>query len=477
MKTRALKVDEAEAGVGGTGSCSTDIDNNMNNSEIDDSEGSIEGDDPFTILALYKFVSPPLEDAAVQRHKEEIESYLRTEAFARGTILLSTEGINGTICYPNPIRGGISERRRRTRHNNDGNDDSTKSSNNIADNDSVHRFLSVRFPGLRVRYSYHSCNVFFRLRVRIKCEIVTIGLVGLDKDKADPLKNGIYVKPGKDWDDLVNDPDCLVIDTRNDYEVQLGTFRNAVNPGTTSFTEFPAWLESELSSRGKNANESNSKKKMPNKIAMFCTGGIRCEKATSYCMNLVGGDGDSAIPVYHLEGGILAYLDNEQRRQEEASNTENSKAGKDGRCPTATTTSTSSSSTFEGECYVFDHRVAVTRGLKASTEYESCGACRHPLSREDRRQPGYRYGVSCPYCERDQYREERRGRYEARHVQMEVAERKGIAHIHDAKEAASLLEWQQKQQPKKKQLSLLQQPPHAVSRRRVHPGQNHRGSN
>jgi len=318
----------------------------------------------FTILALYKFVDSPMSADEVKKQKEEIECELRRHK-ALGAILLSTEGINGTICYPIPT------------------EQTNKSNGSI---DPVYQFLEERFPGLRTRISTNPEPVFFRLRVRIKDEIVTMGV-----PKISPVeKVGTYVNPGPDWDNLVNDPDCLVVDTRNDYEIEVGTFRHAVNPNTKSFTELPGWLEKKL-------KDSKAEKK-PSKIAMFCTGGIRCEKATSYCLDLVE---DQNIEVYHLKGGILAYLDNVPAEK----------------------------STFEGECYVFDQRTAVTYGLKPSEKYEQCHACRHPLTPQDRQHPNFQPGTVCPYCRDDPDREMRRRRYETRQMHLKVAQEKGIVHL------------------------------------------------
>jgi UPF0176 protein len=323
--------------------------------------------DNFTILALYKFVSPKLLDEETIRLKDEIEGFLRSYK-TRGSILISTEGINGTVCYQ-----------------------SFQPSGEFYDEekDEILQFFANLFPGLRTRVSFSASNVFFRLRVRVKSEIVTMGI----DDVCPTQQVGEYVPPGPEWDKLLEDPDCLVIDTRNDYEFSVGTFKNAVNPNTKSFTELPQWLED---------NVKNAERK-PTKIAFFCTGGIRCEKSTSYAIDLFK---EEPIPVYHLEGGVLAYLDTVPPEQ----------------------------SSFLGECYVFDQRIAVTHSLKPTESFMACHACRLPLSPDDRKHPDFKQGVQCGYCVQDDVREERRQRYENRHFQMQVHEKKGIPHIYDNKE-------------------------------------------
>jgi len=312
-----------------------------------------ESNDPsYCILALYKFVSPKLSRETVEKLKNDLETVLRKHA-VRGNLLLATEGINGTICYPREhYRTVLAE-------------------------------LQHRFPHLRIRLSYSTTSVFRRLKIRIKNEIVTMGC----EHHVDPTQQvGTYVPPGPDWDRLLQDPDCLVVDARNDYEVQIGSFHNAVNPHTQSFTELPAWLHYEIQNR------------KPKKIAMFCTGGIRCEKATSKCLE------SYKLPVYHLEGGILAYLDTVPQEE----------------------------SLFHGECFVFDQRVAVTHGLQASQEYITCYACRHPLNSSDRAQnSNYQPGLCCPYCV-DESR--RRQRYEDRQKQVELSQQAGVPHMHDPRE-------------------------------------------
>lgn len=307
---------------------------------------------PHRILALYKFVSPKLEQSSLKSLQENLESFCLSQNVL-GTLILSTEGINGTICYPS------------------------------SDKDEVLTMLQANFPGLRTRLSWDSRCVFPRLRIKIKSQIVTLGNIDVDPTAA----VGEYIKPGEEWDRLLNDPDCVVVDARNDYEVKLGTFAGAVNPHTNNFNEFPEWL-------------ANSEALMSSKkIAMFCTGGIRCEKASSLAKKLFPDK-----PVYHLEGGILAYLDHVPEAQ----------------------------STFQGECYVFDKRVAVTHGLRPSEYYVACFACRQPLSPEDREESTYKEGISCKYCV-DAATDKQKQRFEDRNRQIELAARQGKLHIRDSK--------------------------------------------
>jgi UPF0176 protein len=316
----------------------------------------------FTILALYKFVSPQWTTEEVHEYKKRTETFLR-DHLVRGAILISTEGINGTLCYPTATTNATT-------------------ANNEDSNDIIVRYFTGSVKDIRTRISYSPTNVFFRLRIRIKTEIVTMGVDGI----CPTVQVGEYVKPGPEWDALIQDPNTLVIDARNEYEYQVGTFRNAVNPKTQSFTELPKWLQ-------ENVLPTTSR------IAMFCTGGIRCEKATSYALQIAPN-----VPVMHLEGGILAYLDTVPKDE----------------------------STFDGECYVFDQRIAVTHGLVPSDTYQACHACRHVLTPVDRQHEDYVYGVCCCYCKVE--RQDQRHRYESRQMHIQVAEKRGIPHIHDSKE-------------------------------------------
>jgi UPF0176 protein len=327
----------------------------------------------YRVLALYKFVKPKLSRDVVRGIQSEIETVCRRHS-VKGTLLLAEEGINGTICYPF----------------------------DNSDYDKLLDFLQVKFDhALRIRISSADHPVFSRLKVKIKREIVTMhwegdGEIGAVNRPVLPFVSacnptervGEYVKP-QHWNQLLLDPDTLVIDTRNEYEIDVGTFRNAVNPHTKSFVEFPDWMKDNL------VGKHHPQKK---KIAMFCTGGIRCEKATSACLQLLSND----IPVYHLEGGILAYLNDIPPEQ----------------------------SLFDGDCYVFDQRIAVTYGLQPSIKYqESCHGCRHPLSAEDLKRKDCVEGVSCRYCT-DELTEKKLERCMARQRQIELA-MKGKPTCHD----------------------------------------------
>lgn len=324
---------------------------------------------PFTIVALYKFVNPHFDADHVKRLRIELDSFLRQQQVF-GNLLLGAEGINGTICYNSCCKAKV--------------------------DDPVCVYFEKTFPGIRLRLSYDNRQVFHRLKIRIKNEIVTLGIPGID-----PCRNvGTYIPPGPAWHDLLNDPDTLVIDTRNDYEVKLGTFKNAVNPRTDAFTEFPSWLETQLAVA--DTTDGQTTKYRPKRLAMFCTGGIRCEKATSYCLTQPS---VADIPVYHLEGGILAYLD----------------------------TVPESESLWQGECFVFDQRIAVGHGLKPSTQYTLCHACRHPLGPTDRASPEFQQGVVCPYCVHLPDKEQRRERYQERQKQCLLSNETATPHIHDGK--------------------------------------------
>jgi UPF0176 protein len=212
--------------------------------------------------------------------------------------------------------------------------------------------------------------------VRIKKEIVTMGVAGVDPSET----VGEYLSPAE-WNKVIADPETIVIDTRNDYEVKIGTFKNAVNPHTASFSEFPAWVKKKLDPE------------KDRQVAMFCTGGIRCEKASSYMKKMGFGK------VYHLKGGILKYL--EEIPEEK--------------------------SLWEGECFVFDQRVSVQHGL-APGNYTLCPACRFPLSAKDRKSRKYIDGVACPNCF-DQTTPEKKARAAERHKQVKLSEKRGKKHI------------------------------------------------
>ena len=266
----------------------------------------------------------------------------------RGTLLLAVEGINGTVAGS---REGI---------------------------DKVLAWLrsDPRLADIDTKESYTSVPPFNRTKVKLKKEIVTMGVEGIDPRRV----VGTYVKPA-DWNRLISDPEVVLIDTRNDYEYQVGTFKSAVNPKTGSFREFPQFVKAHL---------DPAKHK---KVAMFCTGGIRCEKSTAYLKER------GFEEVYHLQGGILKYLE-----EVPADNT-----------------------LWQGECFVFDERVAVNHALQKG-EYDQCHACRLPITAADKADPRYQKGVSCPHCH-DTLTAEQKSRFGEREKQMQLARHRGEAHI------------------------------------------------
>lgn len=304
------------------------------------------------VCALYKFVT--LDDYESLR---EPLLNLMQEQGVKGTLLLAREGINGTVAGS---REGI---------------------------DQLKAWLEsdARFSGIAYKESFHETMPFNRTKVKLKKEIVTMGVEDIDPRRI----VGTYVKP-KDWNALISDPEVVLIDTRNDYEVQIGTFKNAVNPGTDSFRQFPQYVKENLDP-GKHR-----------KVAMFCTGGIRCEKSTAYLKQ------QGFEEVYHLEGGILKYLE-EVPEQE---------------------------SLWQGECFVFDERVAVNHRLEKG-QHDLCHACRLPISEEDKASELYQEGVSCPHCH-DKLTPEQRARFQERERQIKLARQRGEEHI--GEEAARLIE-------------------------------------
>lgn len=302
--------------------------------------------DPLSVAALYCFTS--FSDPAAIR--EPLLVLCRDHGI-HGTLLLASEGINGTIAGP---EAGI---------------------------EAVlgHIRALLGCETLAVRRSTAATPPFRRLKVRVKREIVTMG------EPIDPLAGtGTYVAPA-DWNALIADPDTILIDTRNDYEVRVGTFAGAIDPGTRSFAEFPAWFRDE--------RERLFAGKAAPKVAMFCTGGIRCEKATA----LLKAEG--VADVFHLQGGILNYLE----------------------------TVAPADSSWNGECFVFDERVAVGHGMSQGT-HELCRGCRMPVSEADRLSPHYQPGVACPACH-DTRNAEQRAAYAERHRQTTLAAARGIAHL------------------------------------------------
>lgn len=295
------------------------------------------------VAALYRFVHldnyqelrQPLLNVMLKNH-------------VRGTLLLAAEGINGTVAGS---REAI---------------------------DNVINWLreDKRLENLDCKFSFDDEMPFYRSRVKLKKEIVTMGVQGIDPNRV----VGTYVKP-KDWNALISDPDIVLVDTRNDYETAIGSFENAQLPNTKSFREFPDYVKTNL-----------DREKQP-KVAMFCTGGIRCEKSTAYLKQ------QGFEEVYHLEGGILKYL--EEVPEEE--------------------------SLWRGECFVFDNRVSVNHALEKGS-YDQCHACRLPITDEDKASDRYQPGVSCPACY-DTKSEAQKSRFREREKQMQLAKQRGEHHI------------------------------------------------
>ncbi len=295
------------------------------------------------VCALYKFVTLENYQALRRPLHEVMEAHQ-----VRGTLLLAGEGINGTIAG---LRQSI---------------------------DAVLNWLrsDPRLADIDCKESLTDQSPFNRAKVKLKNEIVTMGVEGIDPKRV----VGTYVSP-QDWNKLISDPDVILVDTRNDYEFKVGTFKNAINPNTTSFREFPQYVK-------ENLDPAKHKK-----VAMFCTGGIRCEKSTAF-LKEQGFD-----EVYHLKGGILKYLEEVP--------------------PTDTL--------WEGECFVFDERVTVNLQLEKGI-YDQCNACRMPITEADKANDTYQQGVSCPHCY-DKITPAQKARFMEREKQMELAGIRGEAHI------------------------------------------------
>ena len=299
-----------------------------------------------SVAALYHFA--PIE-APARRRQPLLDLCL--DAGIRGTLLLAEEGINGTIAGPA---------------------------------DGIEKVVShlrgwPGFADLEVKYSTASSPGFLRMKVRLKSEIVTMGKPGIDPAR----DTGTYVEP-KDWNDLIRRNDVMVIDTRNDYETRIGRFHRAVDPETSSFRAFPDWAD---------ALAENPHK--PKAVAMYCTGGIRCEKASAY-MKQIGFE-----EVYHLKGGILKYLEDIPAEE----------------------------SLWQGECFVFDDRVALKHGL-ATGDHSLCHACKQPLTPEERQTPEFEKGVSCLHCIGTTSPEQRQ-RFRERQKQISLARSRGEEHLGD----------------------------------------------
>ena len=292
------------------------------------------------VAALYQFTPLP--------HYEELQQPLKDLCDShgiKGILLLAEEGINGTVAGS---REGI---------------------------DHLHSFLQDHFQALEYKESWADHMPFHRMKVRLKKEIVTIGL-----PEVKPTETvGTYVAP-EDWNELISQPDVLLIDVRNDYEVKIGTFEGAVNPKTQTFTEFPTFVQS-------------LDKTQHRRIAMCCTGGIRCEKASSYMLS------QGFEEVYHLKGGILKYIEKTSPKD----------------------------SLWNGECFVFDGRIAVGHNLELGAA-RMCYGCRTPLTPPELESPLYERGVSCPHCY-DLVSPERKNAARERQRQEDLAQQKGTKHI------------------------------------------------
>jgi UPF0176 protein len=309
----------------------------------------------YLVAALYKFssISKPKE------LQDEIRSQLK-ELSIYGTILVGEEGLNGTIA-------GTHKKI----------------------NEAVKYIKSIQgFSNLDIKFSQSQENPFVRLKVKLKKEIVTIGDESINPNH----KVGDYIDP-QDWNELISDKNTILIDTRNNYECSIGTFKNAINPNTVKFREFPEWIEDQ--------NFSDDEKDKKN-FAMFCTGGIRCEKASSFMKER------GFKNVNHLKGGILNYFEKID----------------------------ASISLWEGECFVFDDRVSVKHDLSVGT-YDMCHGCRMPITEKDKKNNKYIRGVACPTCF-DNTSEEQKNRYMSRQKQVDLAKEKNQKHIGPKEEVQKL---------------------------------------
>ena len=302
--------------------------------------------DKYIISTFYKFLV--LENYKELKIKFD-KSLSKTNI--KGTILLANEGVNGTIAG--------------------------------SESDLKKFFLYMdkfsQFKDITPKFSSSNKNPFLRMKVRLKKEIVTIGIPEVSPSN----QVGKYLNV-KEWNELLNESDSMIIDTRNDYEVSIGTFKNSINPKIKSFRNFPNWVQKNL------IDKKVSKK---SKIGMFCTGGIRCEKSTSYLKQL------GFENVFHLDGGILKYLENVKSDENE----------------------------WKGECFVFDYRVSLNDSLEKG-EYDMCYACRMPLSKENKKNKHYLKGQSCEYCY-DQTTIKQKKRFNEREKQIKLSKVKNLKHL------------------------------------------------
>nr|WP_105400107.1 rhodanese-related sulfurtransferase [Neorhizobium sp. T7_12] len=306
-------------------------------------EAQPEATGAWLVAALYHFA----RFDRYESFREPLQAFC-DENGIKGTLLIAREGINGTVAGSDAAISGLLAYLR----------------------------AQPEFARLEHKESRASKMPFLRMKVRPKKEIVTMGVEDIDPKRI----VGTYVEP-KDWNALISDPETIVIDTRNDYETAIGIFKGAVDPQTKTFREFPDWVKNNPGLHNKP------------KIAMYCTGGIRCEKATAF-MKEQGFD-----EVFHLKGGILKYL--EEVPAEE--------------------------SLWEGACFVFDERVSVEHGLKEGN-HKLCHACRSPITAEEVTSPHYEEGVSCSTCYPTRT-EEDRDRYRQRQLQIALARKRGVRHI------------------------------------------------
>ena len=302
--------------------------------------------DKYIISTFYKFLV--LENYKELKIKFD-KSLSKTNI--KGTILLANEGVNGTIAG--------------------------------SESDLKKFFLYMdkfsQFKDINPKFSYSNKNPFLRMKVRLKKEIVTIGIPEVSPSNL----VGKYLNV-EEWNEFLNESDSMIIDTRNDYEVSIGTFKNSINPKIKSFRNFPNWVQKNL------IDKKVSKK---SKIGMFCTGGIRCEKSTSYLKQL------GFENVFHLDGGILKYLENVKSDENE----------------------------WKGECFVFDYRVSLNDSLEKG-EYDMCYACRMPLSKENKKNKHYVKGQSCEYCY-DQTTIKQKKRFNEREKQIKLSKVKNLKHL------------------------------------------------
>lgn len=297
----------------------------------------------FVVAALYKF--------AELKHFQQLRPVLKKlcdKLEIKGTLLLAQEGINGTVAG---TRLAIDE---------------------------LLAFLrsDEKLADLEHKESFAPTQPFYRMKVKLKKEIVTLGVEGIDPNK----QVGTYLTP-QEWNDLIQQDDVILIDTRNTYEYDIGTFKGAINPVTACFTEFPDYVKKHMDP------------KKNKRVAMFCTGGIRCEKSTAFMLK------EGFEEVYHLKGGILKYLEDMPEEK----------------------------SLWRGDCFVFDHRISVKHGLEIG-DYSMCYGCRYPLSAADRASPHYEEGVCCPHCH-DTLTPEKRHRFEERQKQVKLAKDRESQHI------------------------------------------------